>query len=597
MNCTECGAPNDNTARFCVQCGAPLASTVPAPPQPLPVMEPRRPRRWLRWAVIAGLASLLVVMLCGAVLLGAYFFLGFNHTNQTAKMVPADTPMLLSFSPDPRQAIHFRTAEDAQAALAAFAAVPGVREAAEEIGDQLAQDFDIEWDRDVMSWIGPEASLAILDIEAGAGDAPTMILTAATRNQARSDAFLAKLRQGTEAEGAEFAEEEYKGVQIVYMVPEYDGAFAPAFATVKGLVVIGSNLGAVHEAIDTGSAGGAARLADEEMYRRVMDQLPANRLGYFYLSSEALLSELQELQGLEAPLGLGSPQAMGVSFSLGGDGVRLDYVMSVDPESLTAAQLEAAEAPANRHQTAALLPDETVAYVSSQGMGTAWETAYGSSEEMQEVREILDQIKAETGVDLVDDVLARLTGEFALALLPDPAGLFGDDTVPVGLIVVAQVKQPEELKASLDKLAASLEEEAGLVLDQDQIDGATFTLVQVPDSGTTIGYGLKGDLLIIGSSPTMLRAAMQGRERPLSDDATFRAAVRPLPGRAASYIFVDVDKAVRLIYDTMGAAERADFDENVRPYLEPFRAISMGAEPVDKRGIARGVLFLTVRQD
>ncbi len=109
MNCTECGAPNDNMARFCVQCGAPLVSTVPAPPEPLPVVEPRRPRRWLRWVVLAGLASLLVVMLCGAVLLGVYFFLGFNHTNQTARMVPADTPMLLSFSPDPRQAIHWRT--------------------------------------------------------------------------------------------------------------------------------------------------------------------------------------------------------------------------------------------------------------------------------------------------------------------------------------------------------------------------------------------------------------------------------------------------------------------------------------------------------
>jgi hypothetical protein len=593
MNCTECGAPNGNSVRFCVQCGAPLAGPVPAPPQPQPAVEPRRPRRWLPWVVIGGLASLLVVMLCGAVLLGAYFFLGFNHTNQTAKMVPADTPMLLSFSPDPRQAIHFRTAEDAQAALAVFGAVPAVRDAAEEIGNQLAQDFDIEWQRDVMSWIGPEVSLAILDTEAGAGDVPPMVLTAATRNQARSDAFLAKLRQGTEGEGVEFAEEEYKGVQILYTVPEYEGAFAPAFATVKGLVVIGSDLGAVHQAIDTSGTRGAAKLADEEMYKRVMDQLPANRLGYFYLSAEALASDLQDV---EAQLGFGSPQAMGISFSLGGDGVRLDYVVSVDPESLSTAQMEAATAPANSRRTADLLPGETVAYLTAQDLRTTWETAMASGADTEGLQEILDQIRSETGVELVDDVIARLTGEFALALLPDPAGLLGNEAVPLGLVVVAQVEQPEELKASLDSLIGTLEGE-GVTLGQEQIDGTTFALLQDPDGGITLGYGLKDDLLIIGSSLEMLRTAMQGRDQSLSDNDTFRTAVSQLSDRAASYLFVDVDKAVRLIYEVMGTAEKADFDENVRPYLEPLRAISMGAEPTDKEGISRGTLFLYVRQE
>ena len=202
MYCRECGAPNDNSARFCVQCGAPLAGPVAPPPQPLPqpIVEPRRPRRWARWLVIAGLASLLVVMLCGAVLLGAYLFLGFNHTNQTARMVPAEAPMLLSFSPDPRQALHLRTAQDAQQALALFGAIPEVRQAAEELEGQLAEAFDIQWNRDVMSWVGPEVGVAVMNIDTVTGDLPPLILTAATRSQSKSDAFLTKLRQGTEAE-------------------------------------------------------------------------------------------------------------------------------------------------------------------------------------------------------------------------------------------------------------------------------------------------------------------------------------------------------------------------------------------------------------
>ena len=593
MYCRECGAANDGAASFCVQCGAPLAGTVPAPPQPRPAVEPRRSRRWLRWAVIAGLASLLVVMLCGAVLLGVYFLLGFHRTNQTARMVPADTPMLLSFSPDPRQAIHFRTAQDAQSALALFGAIPGVREAAEEIGAQLSQDYDIEWDRDIMSWIGPEVGLAILDTEVEGSDVPPMILTAATRNQRKSDAFLLKLRQALEDQDMVFAEEEYKGVQIVYVEPEYEGAFAPALATVKGLVVIGSDLGAVHQAIDTGGTRGATNLADQATYKRVMDQLPGNRLGYFYVSSETLLDELQDV---EAQVGLGSPQAVGMSFSLEGAGVRLDYVVSVDPESLSAAQREAADARANRRETAGLLPAGTLAYLTSRDLLTAWETTLAPNADTEAFGATLDEIRSQTGVDLVDDVIARLTGEYAIALLPDSSGLLGQEEVPLGLIVLAQVEQPEELKASLDSLSKALVEEAG-ILDQDQIDGTTFAVVKDPNGGGQLGYGLKGDLLIIGTSRNMLQAAVQGEDQPLAGDETFRAAVNPLPDRATSYLFIDVDGVVRLVYEQMSPTEKADFDENIRAYLDPLRAIGLGAEPIDRQGMARGTLFLHIRQD
>jgi len=539
------------------------------------------------------LASLLVVLLCGAVLLGAYLFLGFNHTNQTARMVPAEAPMLLSFSPDPRQALHLRTAQDAQQALALFGAIPEVRQAAEEIEAGLADTFDIEWDRDVMSWVGPEVSLAIMEFDTDAGGLPQLILTAATRNRNKSDAFLAKLRQGTEAEGAQFAEEEYKGVHIVYTVPDYDGAFAPAFATVKGLVVIGSDLGAIRQAIDRGEGKRSATLADQALYKRVMDQLPANRLGYFYVSSETLLGQLQDV---ENQLGIGMPQAVALSFGLVGDGVRLDYVVSVDPESLTSAQLKAAEAPANRRETASLLPADTIAYLTGQDLATTWEAGLASSAIPAEIQATLDQVEAETGVNLVDDLIARITGEFALAVLPDSGGVLGDPSLPLGVILAAKVEQPDELKAGLDALIRTVED-AGMTIGHEQIEGTTFTLLQASSGQGQFGYGLKGDLLIIGTSRDMLQAAVRSGGRSLADNDIFRAAIRPFSGRSTSYLFVDVDALVRLLYDTMDSAAKADFDDGVRPYLEPLRAISTGVEPTDKEGMTRGTLFLTIRKD
>src|SRR4051812_24352262 len=43
--CTSCGAPADATAKFCAECGTPLGASVPAPPTapsaPAPVAERR----------------------------------------------------------------------------------------------------------------------------------------------------------------------------------------------------------------------------------------------------------------------------------------------------------------------------------------------------------------------------------------------------------------------------------------------------------------------------------------------------------------------------------------------------------------------------
>jgi hypothetical protein len=112
-----------------------------------------------------------------------------------------------------------------------------------------------------------------------------------------------------------------------------------------------------------------------------------------------------------------------------------------------------------------------------------------------------------------------------------------------------------------------------------------------------LGYGVKDDLLIIGTSRKMLEAALEGRDQPLSGDETFRATANQLPGGAGMYLFVDAEKAVRLAYEAMDEYARQDFDEGIRPYVESLRAIGLSAQSLDKEGISRGTLFLYVKQE
>jgi hypothetical protein len=72
----------------------------------------------------------------------------------------------------------------------------------------------------------------------------------------------------------------------------------------------------------------------------------------------------------------------------------------------------------------------------------------------------------------------------------------------------------------------------------------------------------------------------------------FKATIKPLSNNASSYFFLDAQEVIRTAYRMMDDWEREDFSRDVRPYLEPIQAISLGAEPMDRKGLARGTLFI-----
>ena len=85
MFCPKCGTKNEDTARFCMKCGAQLVSIEqPRQAPPAPTAKPkRRPRSGLR-AVAAVVVLLVLVVVCGAVGLVAYQRFGPGKTMLTA---------------------------------------------------------------------------------------------------------------------------------------------------------------------------------------------------------------------------------------------------------------------------------------------------------------------------------------------------------------------------------------------------------------------------------------------------------------------------------------------------------------------------------
>lgn len=610
MYCMKCGTPNDDTARFCIKCGAKLVqveTTRPQPPpkagrslhyQPPPAKGGPR-RRLPRWLVTVGAVLLTLILVCGAVLVGAYFWLGLHRTNQTAKIVPAGTPLMISLSPDPRQALHYREAGNLQALLPTFGIMPELRETSEEALADLGAGFDIDFQEDVLPWIGAELSVAMMDTEAaGHGDVPPIILAVATRSEKRSDAFLEKVWQAMEQEGAEFEEEVYQGTRVTYQVPEYEGSFAPAFATFNHLVVVGTDRDALHQSIDTANNPGSNILADQESFEAILGELPANRLGYVYLDGETFLRDFEDETDL--PVELASVQSAAVSMGLAADGVRLDYAMSYDLDLLGDAQQDARKGETGECKTAELVPAEAAAYWSGRDPSLVWflaDSLIGLSEAYEyfddlgmTIEERGEAMTERTGVDVEDDLLAQLAGEWGLAILPDPTGLLGKEEIPFGVILFAEIEDPPELENTLQGLAQDMEDEGALV-ERTQIGGMPCTVLEGTWDDWGFGYGFMDDVLVVGTSESMLEAAIEGQSDPLADGETFRAVFKELPDKAGSYFFIDMFQAYRLVYGLMDPWSQADLEE-AQPYLESIQGIGVGANPTDKDGIANGTLYL-----
>ena len=92
-----------------------------------------------------------------------------------------------------------------------------------------------------------------------------------------------------------------------------------------------------------------------------------------------------------------------------------------------------------------------------------------------------------------------------------------------------------------------------------------------------------------------LEVAIDDDTRAIADDGTFRRVQKHLPSKTGGYFYVNVEAIWRLAYKSMSGWEREDFDETVRPFLEPIKAIGIAAPPTDpEKGIGQGTLFIYI---
>ncbi len=577
MFCQHCGSQIRDTARFCPSCGQPVKAAAPppiAPPYTPPAVSPaavssRRAFRPGRRVMGCGLALLSVLLLVVVALAAAYFIFGLHRRDQMTHILPAGgTTYYATISPSLRQLPVLLRLTTETGDRAVFAPLAPIVEALPS--SNVNFDFDLR--EDVLSWVGREVSVALVEVEQPEGWMfDEVVVAVVSRNDERALAFAAKLLDGMG--GAVITTPvAYDGV--IFKEVSIDDGATWAYGILDDQLVLATDPGAMQRIIDTAN-GNVDSFADNDAFRDAVDALPGNRLGYAYIPFDDVDSGMPVVEAL---------RGAALAYGLTGGGVRFDYALTMDRGVLTAEQIEALAADPIDNKMATYAPDDAILYVSGRGLG---DTILSLG---HEGGEFLDDIDSEFGIDFYDDYLAHFPGEFALVAIDDADSILDEG---FGVLLLGEV---DDHDAAASDFANSLQDIAvSEDLDYDELEQNETTIFLAGESGSglAVGAGVGAEHGFIGLSRASLQDAARVGDDNLAASDAFRETMAALTD-GVLYVYIDGRRGRQFAEDVLG--EDLDADTSVGEIVRDIRGVGISVQPIDRDGVIKGMLFTAVEE-
>ena len=523
--------------------------------------------------VIAGVLGFAAVAVAGV--LGYRMFFGAAEDDAVA-LVPDDALVYGNVFLDPSMS-QKRAIGDL---LESFSEAPTLDEARNELVDlfdEALAEIDASFEDDVDPWLGDQI--------AGFSMAPENLATpevagtpAAAFLVASDDVDAARefLEKAASESANEFSDKSYDGVD--YKFSEADES---AVGIVAGFVVIGTEPG-LRAVVDV--SGGDPNLGDNEEFVENTDELTEDRLATLYFDGRRL-EELFEGTGMapgsDAALGnfgIGTAEPIAGAVFAESDKVVFESTSRI-PEG-EAGELAGNIGPGLLEE----LPGDSWGALGFPRFGESLKFLYdfaaqafvesgaGTTEDFD------SQFEAQTGFDIQQELLSWM----------GDAGIFvtGTDPNSIGGGLVAQSTDPATSSSTIEKVE-SLARQQGLDPRPLTAGGAQGFTIQLPDLPLPIVV-LAGDKVVVSDGEQAAIDAIDAGE-PLSTSEPFRRAVRGLGEGFAPTGYFDLD-AIQALAESAGANQFAEYDENVKPWLDPPSYVAFGSRVGGDRAVQRLVI-------
>ena len=409
-----------------------------------------------------------------------------------------------------------------------------------------------------------------------------------------------------------FAKEKQTPTSVTYktftLAVSTDGTFACVLDGRYGLL---GDPASVEAALDAHAAGSGVDTSAD--YKAARDALGADRLMTIFVNGKDVL----ELQGMfqsqlpiEAPpsgLGPNVPRWAMAGFRTEDDALVLDLVSapgeasgaSGAPASGTSASgapasgTSASGAPASQLPTApppksstlaTLLPGDTVVLAEGHGAGIGIQKLLAALRADPATEATLGQVDSALALVGGADGLLGWIGDAGLVVVPDGSSVAG------GVVLLAPDDATAAAKVGqLEQFLALAGIGGGIDIQETTVNGTKVTTATLGDLGSllklaganidvpagtslAISVAARGPLVMIGGGETFARHILEADDR-LADQAGYKRALGRATDKNLGQVYVAAAALLPIAETTVPAAEKATFDSDFKPYLEPFDAL------------------------
>ncbi|MGQ9838589.1 MAG: DUF3352 domain-containing protein [Cyanobacteriota bacterium] len=495
-------------------------------------------------------------------------------------LVPQSVPMMFAFTTNPEEA--FRTH------LALLAQWENwTSEALAETGS----DFPRE---DIQSWAGEQFMMAVVALNlvpTASEPIPGILFGASTRNTELSGQFLAQVRQQAEAEGANFERRQEQGVTLHVQTNGDPGEQWVTAEFGNRFVAVANDLGVMQQAMAV-YRGEAESISRSELFRSAAAELYTDgALAFAYVNFEALHANPESFEAWVEDLDSTALESLQLlrSFAVAAhwqeQGLRVRMLTQTNSE----ANLQAGLQPA-RGELIQRLPGNALTVISTEQIAQSWQALLPELEKDPLVKESLEELRAEfranTQLDLEQDVIAWMDGELALLMAPDAQAhplLQG-----MGAALVIESSQKDKANTALAQLDRLVQESGARVTEANGQVIWADPLFNQP----LLIRAWEGDYLIITSSTAFLQTIAQRQGSLLPQTEPLKTLYEQLHKPNYGYFLLNW-QGIRTVLEAALPGGLATLDpeaQEVQAVLTGIDGLGVTSYPVGEHGFGLELL-------
>ena len=509
--------------------------------------------------------------------------LGGSKPENTAKFFPHDVVAYswLTLNPGGGQRTQMLDAWER------FDELDGFHDAVQDLMDEIEDDTGIYFEEDVLPWIGPDISSALLD--ASFDKEPEAVVILGVRDADAAFDFMDDFLFYWEGEEGTIFDEDTEGDFDLWLAEDD----AQLYALSNDWLVFATTEDALFDVLDLMSGDGRRSLAENDRFQEARSALPERRFTSVFIDNAAASDAIGGLSPLGATqFGLGAggfeiPDWTAISAQWVDRGLVIDTVTPTTTDfGLDVADLDD---PGN------ILPDDSLGYLATTFdpnldnwraaldeivVGDLWflqeglfeleyvlsDLGLGGSVGVDEdgtladvLDLVLDYVIEFTGIDLERDFFDHLDGELIVNVRDFDFEDVADDPSGHPIDAVAMLSYKSNSKAALlntmDEFAELVEDNTYGMLSADQVDvgaaddAVVFDLDPSGISGIAYwpGYVLHDGYLTLGTTEEALATVVDlqnGDGDNLESVDEYQRAMAHLPGQRQGLMFVDLQRII-----------------------------------------------------